>query len=888
MVSSLWKFHVARLIPGLVGLALAASVVTAHGSALERLDLAVARGDLSPAAAARQKLLYLFDRARMAPEWRGPEEPPAKCGTALLAELQRNRAQLDPDTRQLLDATLARAEAPGTSSYTTAHFRIEYATSGPDAPIAADVAPANGVPDFVEQTGIACEQAWATEVATLGYTAPAIANGQSARYPVTYQAQDAYGYTFVISGQQTEMVLHPSYAGFPFNDDPEGDVIGALRVTVAHELKHAIQRMYTPWTEGFWLELDAVWIEDVVFDQVNDYVNFIRGPESPFTAPQTSLIAGGSGSYEDCNWEFYLTETLGYGFMHAFWERRRAISPEPPLSTYQQVLGQLGPGFDAAFGEYEAWNFASGERATPGFGYEEAASYPTTPAVFVHDSLPVPPTPFAVNGLAESAHLIPNPDATLSGTPEFTFAGGAGIAWQISILIRTRAGILTRLLVTVSNGAATVQATGFDWADIAWAAVVIANPTPVNPAPTYTLSARAVAPILIVHSRLGDRAESPAPVTVRARVMSGTAALDPGTVSLVYRVNGGTQVIEPMTATGAPDQFGADIPRAVLGSLIEYRIEAHAVGGALASSPAIPGYHAFQVVNVFEPFETSGGWIVGDAGDDAVSGVWQRATPRGTIAAPYVDATLPPGNACFLTQNGSVGGLAGEADVDQGKTTLRSPVFGFYSGGPYASAVARYRRWYSNHVGARPDDVWRVDASNDAGATWHPVETVTLGDNRWVPVTVDLLALFGAGPSQVQFRFVASDSGTSSLVEAALDDFEILAVLQNPVEVPPDLPSALSLGPALPNPSRGRFRLRLTLPRRAPVTASVQDVQARVVKRLLPPGTWLSAGPSWVEWDGRTGWGAPAPAGIYWLEVRTDGGLLRRKLVRLASAAVGP
>jgi hypothetical protein len=278
-------------------------------------------------------------------------------------------------------------------------------------------------------------------------------------------------------------------------------------------------------------------------------------------------------------------------------------------------------------------------------------------------------------------------------------------------------------------------------------------------------------------------------------------------------------------------------------------------------------------MSVVESFEADGGWSVGAEGDQAVSGRWERVVPRGTAAAPYLDTTPMPGQASFVTQNGSIGGSLGEADVDGGRTTLLSPVYSFFPGGAFARLEARYRRWYSNHVGARPDDAWRVDASDDGGATWINLETSTLGENRWVPVAVDLRPLFG-DPHQMQFRFVAEDSGTPSLVEAGLDDFEILAIPQNPVAV--ILPTAMparALGPATPNPSSEVVRLRLTLPIDRPVVATVRDLQGRVVKTL--------AGDSWIEWNGRSSSGAEAAAGVYWIEARVDGQVLRRKLVRV-------
>lgn len=874
---------IACLWAGIVVAVPASADSVAGPSALDRIAAALTRSEIDPAEAARQRFFFLFDRRRMSSRFRTDNEPPTKCGTRLLAELENDRALLDAETRSELDARLANIQAPGNSTYTTAHFRIEYATSGPDAPTPTDLAPQNGVPDFVEWTGAACEQAWATEVGQLGYTAPEIANGQNARYPVTYQAQDAYGYTTVISGLQTQIVLHPSYEGFPFNQDPDGDAVGALRVTVAHELKHAIQWMYSPWTEGNWIELDATWMEDVVFDQVDDYVNFIRGPGSPFTAPSLPLFLGNSASYEDCNWETYLAATLGYDHLRAFWERRRDFAGESVLLSWQQNFDAAGTSIAGVWRDYVAWNFASGEHAVPGYGYEEAAAYPTTPATFVHEALPVGPISWPVNGTAASAHLVSNVDATLGGTPEFTFNGAPGALWQITLLLRLRTGGVTSLAVVPVSGMATVQVSGLDWSEIEWAALVVGNPTPANPPISYAFSARAIAPILISHARLTDRAENSQPPVVRAVISPGTSTLQPGTVALTYRVNGGPSASVPMTSTGAPQEYAASLPSSVAGTLIEYRVEARASTGEMASSPSVPSsFHTFESVSAFESFETAGGWVAGAAGDQAVSGQWERVAPRGTPAAPYYDTTPAPGVACWVTQNGSIGGSIGEADVDGGRTTLTSPIYTFYTGGGYARVEARYRRWYSNHVGARPDDVWQVDASNDGGATWSNVETVSLGENQWIPVTIDLLARFG-DPDRVRLRFVAEDAGEPSLVEAAIDDFEILATPQNPVAVtPPSETRILALGPAIPNPSRGEVRLRLSLPAEASVVGTVRDLQGRVV-RSLSTGGRRPAGDSWIEWDGRASTGSETAAGIYWIEVRLGNEVVRRKVVRVTS-----
>lgn len=880
---------VGLVVASRIGLAPPAEAVSgpSYSSALDRLDVAVARGELGYADSARLKLFYLFDRSRMDSSWGAAEDPPARCGTRVLAELGANLDRLDSETRSLythytrLSTVENEPQAPNV--HQTAHFRIEYATSGPDAPPATDVNPANGTPDFVERTGEACDLSWAVEVDALGYIAPQLNGGPQGKYVIEYQSQNSYGFTVVVSGQRTKIVLHPSYAGFPPNADPDGDALGSLRATVAHELKHAIQRMYTNWTEGGFMELDATWIEDIVYDQTNDYYNFVAGAGSPFTQPQVSLAGAGGAGYEDCNWQHYQTESLGNVVMRTFWERR-STTVEPVMITYAANLATYGVALADAWGEYAAWNCASGERAGSGsgYGYGEAAGYPTPPASFTFTTLPVATTSWSVPGMAANNVLIQNPDGGLAGIPEFTFAGNdnPAVYWSVSVLLRDRAGVVIRVPMMLSGAAGTLLLSSFDWADLEWAALVIGNATEAPLALPYSFSARTVAPIRITHQRLWNTASVASPYPVTARVAPGTAAVNPASVALTHRVNGGAPATAPMSPTGIPDEYAASIPAQPVGSTIEYRISAQSAAADPTSAPAIPGaFFSFQVVSLFEPFESSGNWTVGDAGDAATTGVWERAQPIGTIAAPYSDFTLPPGGVCFVTQNGTTGGAAGQADVDGGKTTLTSPVFVFYAGGGYVQAVASYRRWYSNHIGALSDDTWRVEVSNDGGGSWTNVETITTGENAWKTVTVDLLGLFGQ-PSQVRFRFVAEDIGDASLVEAAVDDFEVLATLQDLTGV--DAPSArgIRLGPATPNPSRGAVTLPLQLGAPARVSATVRDVQGRLV-RSISTGAPYPAGASSLSWDGRDGEGRETATGLYLIEVQVGGRRLTTRVVRV-------
>ena len=79
--------------------------------------------------------------------------------------------------------------------------------------------------------------------------------------------------------------------------EPSGS--GAAKVTIAHELKHASQFTSSAWTEeAGWLEADATWAEDFVFDETDDYLRYL-----PYGSPVSHPDGWLPVSYEDCLWQ---------------------------------------------------------------------------------------------------------------------------------------------------------------------------------------------------------------------------------------------------------------------------------------------------------------------------------------------------------------------------------------------------------------------------------------------------------------------------------------------------------------------------------------------------------------------------------------------------------
>jgi C1A family cysteine protease len=180
-------------------------------------------------------------------------------------------------------------------------------------------------------------------------------------------------------------------------------------------------------------------------------------------------------------------------------------------------------------------------------------------------------------------------------------------------------------------------------------------------------------------------------------------------------------------------------------------------------------------------------WTLGAPGDEATTGAWVRKNPRGSLLDRHLvqaERDHSPGSTvmAFVTANTNRSFHPDFADVDGGKRTLTSPVFDL-SG--KASALARYWKWYTNDTGdSVADDSWRVDVSADGGLTWVNLEDQTESHREWRESEFDL-GQYVPLTGQVVFRFVASDYGNDSTVEAAVDDFEITGCPASVDALPP-------------------------------------------------------------------------------------------------------
>jgi len=265
--------------------------------------------------------------------------------------------------------------------------------------------------------------------------------------------------------------------------------------------------------------------------------------------------------------------------------------------------------------------------------------------------------------------------------------------------------------------------------------------------------------------------------TFEVEIKDGAGELDPGSPRVRYTLDvGGGPVTDALTPIGE-GVYRVELPALGCGRSLEYAIEAESTDGRVVRLPAGDAVTARSVIEdaVFaDDMESDRGWSVGAPGDTATTGIWERADPEPTDAQPGSDST-PDGTLAWVT-GADAGGRLGANDIDDGATTLTSPLLDATPPADWheAEMVVRYARWYSNDKGDAPnDDAMSVELTTDGGSSWVSLEEARDNFEAWIAREFSV-ADFAAPSDQTRVRFVARDDEPGSIVEAGVDDFELV------------------------------------------------------------------------------------------------------------------
>ncbi len=373
--------------------------------------------------------------------------------------------------------------------------------------------------------------------------------------------------------------------------------------------------------------------------------------------------------------------------------------------------------------------------------------------------------------------------------------------------------------------------------------------------------------VLFEHTPLTDTGDMDGPYTVGATISSTEGPLDPESATIYYRHNGGSWNSVDMDTMNGSYFFG-QIPGQQAGQ-VDYYIYAEDTIGTTGTSPwgAPNVFHKFFVAWRLEDMEIDAGWSTEAT---ASTGHWERVDPIGTTAQPEDDISHP-GTLCWVTGQHTPGEADDFNDVTGGTVTLLSPIYDLSQA---TEVYISYWYWYYGRTG----DSWTASISNDGGSNWVELDLDTGSmEAYWKDNDFYLHDLF-AQPGQVQFKFVVKDGTIPTLVEGALDDLMIHAVIGGTnVDDEFTIGVPLRLEQNHPNPFNPRTEIKFALETDGRVDLKVFDVNGRLVRTLVADS--MPAGEHRVIWEGRDQKGNSVGSGVYLYRLSANGEVKSRTMV---------
>lgn len=366
----------------------------------------------------------------------------------------------------------------------TTHFCLHYVTTGVDAPPMWDK-DADGTPEWVERIAAKVDAVWAFEVETMGYRPPPPdgVQGGDARFDI-YLAQlgdqGMYGYCPAedpVAGEEyvysSYCVVDDDFVEFPLDPMP------SFRVTVAHELFHAVQYAYDATEDPWFMEASATWMEERFADSIDDNRQYL--PYGQLGNPTVPLDQYPAGVAPYGNWLFVEAFARAYGdaAVRTLWERMDATAGAPDEYATQALARFLRSGKSSLRAFYT--DFAVGN-LTPGTTYEEGVdgAYPTAP---ITNAFILKPEKASV---AREVLLDHFTSATLSFKPAVTLSGAWRLRFDLdlppaaanpdaAIVVELLSGKRLRRPIELDSDGRSVVHTGFDPAKVARVTVTLTN-----------------------------------------------------------------------------------------------------------------------------------------------------------------------------------------------------------------------------------------------------------------------------------------------------------------------------------------------------------------------------------------------------------------------------
>lgn len=177
----------------------------------------------------------------------------------------------------------------------------------------------------------------------------------------------------------------------------------------------------------------------------------------------------------------------------------------------------------------------------------------------------------------------------------------------------------------------------------------------------------------------------------------------------------------------------------------------------------------------WDDFETNLGWIRNPNGSDtATLGVWERANPESVDYNGLKQLGTTMSGSFDLVTGPLAGSSAGAYDLDGGTTSMRSPLITLPLGRDLELSFSYYLAHSTNSSTADYLRISIVDATNHL--VFEELGMTDDDDAVWATFEADITSFAG---KNIYLLIEAGDVSTASLLEAGIDDVQILSVKPN-------------------------------------------------------------------------------------------------------------
>lgn len=269
-------------------------------------------------------------------------------------------------------------------------FCVHWVAEGIDAPGLADengFADGDGIPDDVEEVLRVGAHVHAVENGKLGWREPRSdgkRGGLRGKTDVYLKelGRLLFGYAAPDRGQIPKghrlprrlhgyLVLDNDYSPFQY---PGTKPLADLEVTFAHEYCHILQMGYDAYQDAWMAESTAVWMEDQVYNGINDYLRYVRRWAH---LGQTPLTANSISEYGATVWNEWLVRHYGRDIIRNAWSRALRTRPGGfSVASYNSAIRAAGSSdFSRDFARFarDVAEWRTGAR------FREGRSYPDVP-----------------------------------------------------------------------------------------------------------------------------------------------------------------------------------------------------------------------------------------------------------------------------------------------------------------------------------------------------------------------------------------------------------------------------------------------------------------------------------------------------------------------------